>query len=293
MPPPTWIVPDHIPYGGVVVVYGPPGEGKTFMTMDLALSIASGKQWQGRPTEAGLVVYIAAEGGFGVPQRIRAWCSTHLAAPTSLRIAWLLETAAIDGREEDAMSALIGRIHELVDTPVLIVIDTLARCLVGDENTQQDMGAFVAGVDLLREEFGSTVIVVHHTNVGGIRERGSTSLRGAADTLIKVSRDKDGTITALCDKQKDAEQFATLEMRLQVVPEHASAVMVPAQLASANVILKWLDIGPLSFKEMKARLSEPGGTPMAVSTLKRRLRELKENGKIIKENDVYEKSGTP
>lgn len=287
LPPPTWLVDAHIPYGGVVCMYGPPGEGKSFVAIDLALSVAAGLPWQGRRTQPGEVVYIAAEGGFGIPQRIRAWAQVHGLSMHRLTIAWLLESVLVNDTSTDTMDRLIERIYEADLNPSLIIVDTLARCFVGDENLQQDMGSFIAGVDRMRNEFHATVLIVHHTNVKGERERGNTALRGAADTMIRIGRDAaTGDIAVVCDKQKDAEHFEALELTLQVVPEQLSAVVVPVALQKQQIILRWLMAGPLSFAELKARAEEPG-SGVSLATLKRRLRELTRSGEILKENAIY------
>ena len=75
-------------------------------------------------------------------------------------------------------------------SPVLIIIDTLARTFGGgDENKQNDMNAYVSAVDRLKKATGAHVMIVHHSGVHeNARERGSNVLRGAADTVIKVER---------------------------------------------------------------------------------------------------------
>lgn len=47
LPPPRWLVANHLPVEGLAVLYGPPGGGKSFVALDLALSIATGLDWLG------------------------------------------------------------------------------------------------------------------------------------------------------------------------------------------------------------------------------------------------------
>jgi putative DNA primase/helicase len=102
------------------------------------------------------------------------------------------------------------------------VIDTLARTFgAGDENKQADMNAYVSAADRLREATGANVLIVHHSGVHeDKRERGSNVLRGAADTVIKVSRN-DNKLDIINHgpegKQKDAEEFKTIKLRTQKV----------------------------------------------------------------------------
>lgn len=52
-----WLIKDLIPQGEVVMIYGDKGVGKTFMTLDIALQIATGSQELGH-TKRGIVTYI-------------------------------------------------------------------------------------------------------------------------------------------------------------------------------------------------------------------------------------------
>lgn len=80
IPAVTWQIDQHVPAGGFGVIYGPFGSGKSFYTLDLALSVASGLPYLGQYEVAvGPVCYIAAEGGSGLAKRIRAWQHARLA----------------------------------------------------------------------------------------------------------------------------------------------------------------------------------------------------------------------
>jgi hypothetical protein len=170
------------------------------------------------------------------------------------------------------------------------VIDTLARCFEGDENQQEDMGRFVAGVDRLRRELTCTVLIVHHTRLDGDRERGNTAFRGAADAMISVKRKKgpQGTITVSNDKQKDAEEFAPLQFALEIVPEYQSCVIQPsagASRVSAFVFgLKQLGMEP---NELYSATEIHSLTSMSRATFFRVLRETVKTGKIVKEKGKY------
>jgi RecA-family ATPase len=86
---------------------------------------------------------------------------------------------------------------QLNDTTLsVLVVDTLNRALIGDENDSKDMAKFIRAVDAIRAAFGCLVVVVHHCGIVGTRPRGHTSLAGANDTQIQIERDKDGLIRA-------------------------------------------------------------------------------------------------
>ena len=79
--------------------------------------------------------------------------------------------------------------------PVLVIIDTLNRNFGnGDENTTEDMTAFVNNIDnYIRSRFGCAVLIVHHSPLNyWKRARGASALRAAADweyCLVKVQGD--------------------------------------------------------------------------------------------------------
>ncbi len=76
-PPPKWLVDRHIPEKSVGFIYSEPGIGKSFLALDLSMSIAYGlPTWFGDNVSAdssASVVYIAAEGSYGFRNRIAAW----------------------------------------------------------------------------------------------------------------------------------------------------------------------------------------------------------------------------
>ncbi len=206
LPDPQWLLEGVMPLGGLAVLYGPSGSGKTFVALDMALSIAGRQSWLGHDTMPGPVVYAAAEGRGGLKGRIRAWRDSR---PDCDLSGFHLLPQAVNMLDEQEVTALLGVLLEVGD-PALVVVDTLARSMVGgDENAARDMGLFIASCDRIREATQGTVLVIHHTGKNGDAERGSSALRGACDTMIAQSAE-DAVIKLTCDKQKDAEPFAPI-----------------------------------------------------------------------------------
>lgn len=226
LPSPTWLIDKIIPAGGLVAIYGEPGCGKSFIALDIAFCVSTGMPWQGHPVEPGRVLYIAAEGGSGISKRVRALLLHHKTRPSQVDVAWLVESIPVHV-DSDQMTILLERIEtEIVDwKPDLVIIDTLARCFDGDENEQEDMGRFVAGVDHLRGQFGCTVMVIHHTRLDGSRERGNTAFRGAADAMLFI--EKDGPDIRITNtKQKDAEEFKPIDLELSPIVAADSCIVI-------------------------------------------------------------------
>ena len=204
MPPTPWLIQDFIPENSMTMIYGSPGSGKTFLALDMALHIAHNKEWHGKNVRPGLVIYIAGEGVGGLRKRLKAWNQAHKNEPgLGLRIVPL----PIGLLDEDEIQALIQTIQQIKnDLDVrLVVFDTVARCMAGDENSAQDMGLAIKAMDKIRETFKCAVMPNHHSGKDRDRgARGSTALIGAVDVSLRVDR-QDDILLLSTEKQKDAE----------------------------------------------------------------------------------------
>jgi hypothetical protein len=228
-PDPTWSVYRHLAVGQVSVWYGRPGSTKTFELVDLSGSSATGLRWLDKHEVLhGTVVYISAEGVGGMAKRLRAWVRRRGA--TLERLHFIEQAPSlVDPADVDL---LIAQIHALPGDVQLVVLDPLNFCLGdGDENSAGDMGKAMASLQRIARTLACHVAVAHHANRGGSEERGSSAIRAAADTMIQVTND-DGVIKLECTKQRDAEQFAPIYLRLVVVAEDDSCVVEPADRAA-------------------------------------------------------------
>jgi hypothetical protein len=214
MPPPTWLVDDVLGVATLAVLYGKPGSGKSFLALDWALSVAAGMPWNGREVHGGTVLYVAAEGVGGLGIRVRAWTETFGVSLHEVDDIQFFPTA-INLLDATRRQALIEMAMTL--DPTLVIIDTLARSMVGgDENSTRDVGLAIDTADAVRAATAATVLVVHHTSKGGETYRGSSSIEGAADTMILVEAEGPN-LTVKCEKAKDAEQFEPIKLKRRVV----------------------------------------------------------------------------
>ena len=177
-------------------IFGPSGSGRTFVALDLACHISLGMDWNGLKVEQGTVVYLAAENPDSVRKRAWAWRKFHgkLAEPMPLHI--LVNSLNLSSRNArgdyvgDAQE-LAAQIMEMGIEPRLFVVDTLARSMRDDENSNDAMGAYVRQCELLRDQFKAHVLIVHHTGKDPTRgARGGSALRAAIDTEIEVKKER-------------------------------------------------------------------------------------------------------
>ena len=215
LPPPEWLINGWLGGGAQGVLYGPSGHGKTFVALDWALCVASGRPWQRRPVKQGPVVYVVAEGGRSVGPRVAAWMQEH--GVTHIDNAFFV-LEAVQLRDQQDHELLISQVRARVARPALFVIDTFARSFVGgDENSSKDVGEFIDASRRLHDATGAAVLLVHHTGKKGDEERGSSALRASADAMFSVSQKGGRVIRISNDKQKDAEACPPIHVRLQQV----------------------------------------------------------------------------
>jgi hypothetical protein len=192
----------------LALLYGPPGVGKSFLALDWSLCIAAGLGWHGLKVKKGLVIYVAGEGHAGLRIRVPAWKQLNEFSGESG--ARYVNAAVIVSRREE-LSAFLAVAAPAA--PILVVIDTLARCMVGgDEDSAKDMGLFVEATDQIRRA-GATVLVLHHPTKNKAVPRGSSALTGAADTVLYL-RAARGVLRLDCEKQKDGAPFESVSLRL-------------------------------------------------------------------------------
>lgn len=216
--PVQWLVERYIEANAMVILFGEPGVGKSFVALDMACCIATGEAWQGLSVKQGPVFYIAGEGHAGIGRRLAAWCKHR---KVKLKDIMVSNTAVALTEKENVMT-IVRMIRRLISehgTPALIVVDTLARNFGGlDENSNKDMGLFVQHMDRLKHELQTTVLIVHHTGQGNKdRARGASALKGAVDIEHRVEARAGGTIALQTTKMKDAELPEPVLMRLHGV----------------------------------------------------------------------------
>lgn len=194
----------------ITFLHADPGVGKSFMALDLALSLGVGfGDWCGFRTVGSpcSVLYIYSEGVRRLWKRRDAWLQHNDVPERDLKGqigihqgAFSLNKAADAGRVDLLIKLLRDREADL------IVFDTWATSTTGsNENDSGEMGVALARAGRIRDEVGCAVLVVHHDNKQGSM-RGSSSIPGYCDTIIGLeAKREDGTkvIRAVIEKGRD------------------------------------------------------------------------------------------
>jgi hypothetical protein len=219
----------------MTVLYGESGSGKTFVAVDLASHVAAGIPWRGMDVEQGVVIYVAAESPTSIKRRLWAWKQRH--GVEHLPVAVVTASVNLLNGDTEKVIALIRRLREQTGKPVaFVVIDTLARAMVGNENSPEDMGAFVSSCDRIREASGGHLLVVHHSGKDQARgARGHSSLRAATDVEMEVTG-SESVRSVTVKKNRDGEEGATYGFKLDIMElgENAKGRMVTTCVATES-----------------------------------------------------------
>jgi len=249
LPDPKYLVEGLIIENGLGFFYGPPGCGKSFITIGLALSIAAGldEWWGHKINKSGPIIYISSEGVSDLKFRIAAW--EQATGISAADIPFYLIHVPINFMDDGEIERLILTIQHsdmlMGEVPVAVFVDTVSRSLPGaDENLQKDMTLFIKSCDKIRLAFDSTVIGVHHTSRSG-NLRGSTVFDGAADFLFRVAREEGVMIGELNAKKiKSAQDGWTKPFKLREVlcgdvAGHSSLYAEPASPEELKIEDEW------------------------------------------------------
>lgn len=176
------------------------GQQKSFKTVladGLCVAVADGGCFLGREVlQPGLVFDFSLEGMGGKPARYRAHLGVDRFNDTSdpVHRRLFLHGTAPDITTtvgQDLVLRTIEAWQRKTGEPIrLTKWDTVARAMSVarlDENSSQDMGSWIAGLDRIRSRIPHAQLLVHHNGRNGL-ERGSTALPGAVDLLAMIEK---------------------------------------------------------------------------------------------------------
>lgn len=285
LPPQRWLVQDWLPLDALVAVYSPPGVGKSFYALTLALECASGGWWLGTQLEAAPVLYVAGERATQLRDRAEAWSDGH-GTPLPDRFTLLAPRPAPQLTEPVAVSKLCERVRATGSK--LVVLDTYAMMTLGlEENSSKDTGPVLENLSKIREATeGGLVLVVHHSGKDSSRGlRGSSAFLGAVDLTISLEG-SEGQIRARVEKSNAGSSPMPEWYKLEPLGESAVLTSTGAPSASPGLeaaVLAALGLEPLSLPQLLEAL-DTEGHKVARSTLQKlALKPLLDRGEIVQE----------
>lgn len=151
--------------GHKMLISGASKAGKSFLLMELCVSIAEGLPWLGHECRQGRVMYLNLE--LDRASCLRRFADVYAAMGLQPKHADNIDIWNLRGRAcpmDKLTPKLIRRMKDR--TLDCIVIDPIYKVITGDENTAADMALFCNQFDRIATELGCSVIYCHHHSKG-------------------------------------------------------------------------------------------------------------------------------
>ena len=200
-----WLWPGRIALGKLTLLSGDPGLGKSFLTIDLAARVTTGKAWPDRPGELnaiGSVVMLSAEDDLADTIRPRLD-----AAGADVSRVWCLQAVRYrleDDPEELERGFCLTTDCEVLDVVLrqvgdcrLLVVDPIGSYLAGiDSHRNAEVRSVLQPLSDLASRYDVAVVAVSHLNKSCsgpavYRSMGSLAFTAAARAVWAVSKDPD------------------------------------------------------------------------------------------------------
>lgn len=250
---PDWLIEGIWARQGVGVVGGHPKLGKTWVALEMALSIASGQPCFGRfavHDRGPVLVYCVEDGKQRVRERMAGLCAARCVNFDTLPVGWIdADELALD-RLDDQL-----RLHATVgwSRAKAIILDPLVRLHLGDENSSQEISRLLRFLRGLQQRHGTAVVLVHHTRKAAAAEHGQ-GLRGSGDVHAwgdsNIYLHKRDNQWVLSTEHRSHPPMTDLFLRVVGDPAHLSIEDHPL---AERIVTALLD-GPLNRRALRERL---------------------------------------
>jgi hypothetical protein len=306
---PSEVVAGFLHLGSKGVLGAPPKIGKTWLLIDLAVSVASGLPWLGLPTTRGRVLLVNFEiQQHHIRNRLRLVANAKTAAmdnPTLIALN-LLDVWTLRGHASP-FTELLPIMAERVKNASysLIIIDPIYKGMGGmNENDAGDIGMLLNAFEHLAVESGAAVVYVHHFAKGNQaakspidRLSGSGVFGRDADSLLLLSELKPegcgcyGTDMILRNHPPQPQiavqwDFPIMRLRPDLDPNNLKGSSGAPLAATPEEVIDLLEEEPLTHTEWKTRAEEE--LAISASTFGRRLKDLLESQRIELIGEKYQ-----
>lgn len=235
MPDPEWLIDGLIQRRTTAVLFGKSNAFKTFIGIDVGLSVATGRPWHGHKVIQGRVLFVATEGAIGVAKaRIPAWYDYHNIGAGDRQNAFL-HPKEIGLDRPDDVSDLITAMKK-IGSFELVVFDIFGGTMAGSEVEDKTAKAWSNHQQKILGETGAALLTIAHTGwQDDTRARMHTHTWGSFDTRMRAEGDKDAMTTTLAiNRHKDADSsgfwgFNLVQSGRSLVPVLNAEIKTPSR----------------------------------------------------------------
>ncbi|MEX2227567.1 MAG: AAA family ATPase [Dehalococcoidia bacterium] len=220
-----WLVEPLIPRGGMVALVGKPASGKTWLALDLAIAIASGRPWLRKyQVIAGPVLLIDEESPAAI---LKARLELLIRGAGLEGAALPIEVASKEGlnlsngRCVDDLKEVIARIR-----PALVVIDAFAEVHRESENSADEVAKIFNRLRAAGRSCDPAFVVLHHNRKDGGTFRGSSHIEATLDTMLAVSIGGEDTSTVEHAKARCSAKVQPFGVRRIISEERGTAQLL-------------------------------------------------------------------
>lgn len=286
---PAWLVEHLWSTDAVGVIGGAPKCGKSWLALELAVAVASGRPCLGRfavPVPGPVLVYAAEDAPLQIRERIEQLCQARGAAFHSLDLGLILEPALRIDRTQD-----IERLRTTLSLrqPRLLILDPYVRLQAADENNATEVAAILATLRELSRTFSLALLLVHHarkspSNSAGQSLRGSSDFHAWGDSNLYLRRRPDDLLLTIEHRAAAAPPPLSLTLAhdpLRLDIRHADS-QPPANTSLEQRVLAALHHGPCRLEQLRAAV---GARKQSVATT---LRSLEASGHVVRHPDGWQ-----
>ena len=298
-PPCPWFIDDFLT-PGLVLLSAPPKSYKSWLALDLALCMAGGRNFDGKPVKQGKVLYIDLEKREdSMQERILAYCAAQDIKRTD-QLFENIDFVCLGTPEADyfdgsgSTDPLQDWINDNRDAQ-MIVIDMLAAWKMPEKGQGNSYQLDYQAMKPLRAfalNNGISLLMIHHTNKTGLGMSaisGSNGLAGNADIGLIIKKDYEdgttGTLQVFGNRIRNSRTLAinwsSEQMRWLILGDNKRIKENEAYKELLNV----LDQNKghfISTTDILSALSDDGENSPDRTTIQRHLNKLVQNGDVEK-----------
>jgi hypothetical protein len=251
-----WLVEQLWGESSVGVIGGAPKCSKTWLGLDMALSVATGTPCLGKfavPKAGPVLAYLAEDALPVIRQRV-AGMARHRGLDLAQVEIHVITAATLRLDREPHRTRLLETAQRL--RPRLVLLDPLVRLHAIDENHAGEVAGLLAYFRQLQRELDLSVVLVHHTRknaAGGVAAgqglRGSSDLHAFGDSNLYLRRSRDRLILSSEHRAAPASPPVCLEL-----------VATSAEAIHLDVVAELEGEKRRTLQDQILALLQPGGT---------------------------------